>query len=152
LRLGLPALLAVVAAVILAIAIQPTFTSDNLDQALAKELPGAVVSCGQLNGDEAQWDCFVAYPATLTTAASARRLLAALPADGLQFRADRRTAAGLGKLLEYLIEEEGKTNNFFGQLVGEEPPVEKELPLRPDGLPSVPQGPTASNTITGSVG
>lgn len=150
LLLGVPSVLAVVAAVILAITIQPTFTSDKLDRALAKEFPGAAVSCDQRH--EAQWDCFVAYPATRTTAASARRLLAALPADGLKSAQTGGPPSGLGKLLEYVIDEEGKTNKFFGLLVGEEPPVKKGLPLRFDGLPSVPKGPTASDTITGSLG
>jgi uncharacterized protein YfiM (DUF2279 family) len=151
-RLVLPAVLAIVAAVTLAITIQPTFTTDKLDQALAKMFPGTAVSCDQVNGNEAQWDCFVAYPATRTTAASARRLPAAPPADGLKFVQAGGTPSGLSKLLEYMIEEEGKTDKFFGKLVGEEPPVKKCLPLRSDGLPSVPEGPTASDTITGSLG
>jgi hypothetical protein len=151
LLLIVPVVLAIVAAVILAITIQPTFTSDKLDQALAKEFPGAVVSCDQRH--EAQWDCFVAYLVARTTAASARQLLAAQPADSLKIAQAGGTPSGLNKVLEYLIEKEGKTNNYFGILAGEEPPVEKGLSLRPDGLPSVPKGPTASNTtITGSVG
>lgn len=149
--LALPTVLGIAAAVILAVAIQPTFTSGNLDRALAKQFPGAAVSCDQLNGQEAQWDCLVAYPATRITAASAQRLLAARPADDLRFASAGGTTSGLRKLLEYVIHEEGTTNNYFGVMVGEDPPVEKGLPLRSDGLPSVPEGATASATITGSV-
>lgn len=151
LLLVVPAVLAIALAVILAITIQPTFTSDKLDQALAKEFPGAVVACDQLNGDEAQWDCFVAYQATQTTAASAQGLLAARPADDLRSAQAGGTPSYLRKLLEYRIEQEGRTNNYFGYLVGEEPPVKEGLPLRPDGLPSVPEEETASDTITGSL-
>lgn len=151
LLLVVPVVLAIVAAVILVITIQPTFTSDKLDQALAKEFPGAVVSCDQSH--EAQWDCFVAYPAAHTTAASVRQLLATQYADIPKIAQAGGTSSGLSKILEFLVEKEGKTNNYFGILAGEEPPVEKGLKLKPDGLPSVPKGPTATDTtITGSVG